>query len=64
MINVSRQDKASQDRQHRLMLISRHEHVLAAFVFVLASNGVDLSMHCRASNFTKAVKSEGASGGT
>lgn len=61
---MSRQDKASQGGQHRLMLISRHEHVLAASVFFFASNGIDLSMHCRASNFTKAVKSEGASGGT
>jgi len=36
------------------MLIARHEQMLAKFVFSSACNRMDLSTHCRASNFTKA----------
>lgn len=56
MINTSRQGKASQGGQHRLMLIARHEQMLATFVFSLANNRMDLSMHCRASNVRKSVE--------
>ena len=56
MINMSGQEKASQGGQHRLMVIARHEQMLAAFVSSLAKKRMDLPMHCRASNFTKAVE--------
>lgn len=44
---MSRQEQASQGGQHRLMLIARCEQMLATFVFSLASNRMDLSMHCK-----------------
>lgn len=53
---MSRQEKASQGGQHRLTLVARHEQMLTTFVFSCASNRTDLSMHCKASKFTKAVE--------
>lgn len=37
-------------------VIARREQMLATFVFSLASKRMDLSMHCRAGNFTKALE--------
>lgn len=59
---MSRQEKASQGEQDRLMLIARHEEMLAAFMFSLTLEWI---CQCIAQQVTlkKQLKSEGFSGG-